>query len=192
MEPAVEPHARFIVADLVDGGLVGLGRRDGGEAIAIFPHEAGHSAGEVGAIGCRVKLRSTMATEVAMAQHFHAVVWVDHKQARIFHFNVDDADKTVIRDHVVRDLHAREKVTGHRIEENKPFFEEVAKAIADAGAILIVGPAQEKDFFAKFLADKHPAIRTHVEGVEKADHPTDGELIDHARRFVKAADRMRR
>jgi hypothetical protein len=38
---------------------------------------------------------------------------------------------------------------------------------------------------------KHPAIRTHVEGVEKADHPTDGELLDHARRFVKAADRMR-
>ena len=53
------------------------------------------------------------------------------------------------------------------------------------------GPAQEKDFFAKFLADRHPEIRTHVEGVEKADHPTDGELVDHARRFVKAADRMR-
>jgi stalled ribosome rescue protein Dom34 len=146
----------------------------------------------VGAIGCRVEVRSTITTEVAMAQHFHAVVWIDHKQARIFHFNVDDADKTVIRDHVIRDLHAREKVTGHRIEENKPFFEEVAKAIADAGAILIVGPAQEKDFFAKFLSQKHPAIRAHVEGVEKADHPTDGELIDHARRFVKAADRMRR
>jgi stalled ribosome rescue protein Dom34 len=91
----------------------------------------------------------------------------------------------------VRDLHAREKRTGHRIEENKPFFEDVAKAIADAGAILIVGPAQEKDYFARFLAEKHPAIRAHVEGVEKADHPTDGELLDHARHFVRATDRMR-
>ena len=45
--------------------------------------------------------------------------------------------------------------------------------------------------FAKFLAEKHPAIRTHVEGVESADHPTDGELLDFARRYVKAADRMR-
>jgi hypothetical protein len=26
-----------------------------------------------------------------MAQHFHAIVWIDHKQARIFHFNVDEA-----------------------------------------------------------------------------------------------------
>ena len=55
----------------------------------------------------------------------------------------------------------------------------------------IVGPAQEKDFSAKYLAEKHPAIRTHVEGVEKADHPTDGELLDFARRYVKAADHMR-
>jgi hypothetical protein len=126
-----------------------------------------------------------------MAHHFHAVVWIDHKLARVLHFNVEEADRTVIRDHIVRDLHSREPRTGHRIEGNKPFFEEVAKAIADAGAILIVGPAQEKRLFAKFLAEKHPAIGTHVDGVEKADHPTDRELLDFARRHVKAADRMR-
>jgi hypothetical protein len=126
-----------------------------------------------------------------MADHYHAVVWIDHQRARVIHFNVEEADKTSIRDHVVRDLHSREKLTGHRIGENKPFFEDVAKAIADAGAILIVGPAQEKDLFAKFLAEKHRSIRAHVEGVEKADHPTDGELLDFARRYVKAADHMR-
>ena len=126
-----------------------------------------------------------------MADHYHAVVWIDHQRARILHFNVEEADRTLIRDHVVRDIHAHEKRTGHRIEENEPFFEDVAKTIADAGAILIVGPAQEKDFFAKFLGEKHPAIRAHIEGVEKADHPTDGELVDFARRYVKAADHMR-
>jgi hypothetical protein len=125
-----------------------------------------------------------------MADHYHAVIWIDHQRARIFHFNVDAADRTVVRDHVVRDLHSRDKRTGDRIEENKPFFEDVAKSIADAGAILIVGPAQ-KDFFAKFLGEKHPAIRAHVEGVEKADHPSDGELLDYARRYVKAGDHMR-
>ena len=126
-----------------------------------------------------------------MADHYHAVVWIDHKQARIFHFNVEEADETLVKDHVVRDIHPREKRTGQRVEENKPFFEDVAKAIADSRGILIVGPAQEKDFFAKFLAEKHPAIRAHVEGVEKADHPSDGELLDFARRYVKAADHMR-
>jgi stalled ribosome rescue protein Dom34 len=123
--------------------------------------------------------------------YYHAVVWIDHKQARIFHFDVEEADRSVVRDHVARDIHAHEKRTGHRTEENKPFFEDVAKAIADSRGILIVGPAQEKDFFAKFLTEKHPAIRSHVEGVEKADHPSDGELLDFARRYVKAADHMR-
>jgi stalled ribosome rescue protein Dom34 len=126
-----------------------------------------------------------------MPDHYHAVVWIDHKRAGFVHFNVEEADRTLIRDHIVRDIHAHERRSGHRIEENKPFFEDVAKAIADAGAILVVGPAQEKDFFAKFLAEKHPAIRTHIEGVEAADHPTDGELLDFARRYVKAADHMR-
>jgi stalled ribosome rescue protein Dom34 len=126
-----------------------------------------------------------------MPDHYHAVVWIDHKRARIIRFNVEEADRTLIRDHVVRDIHAHEKRTGHRTEESKPFFEDVAKAIADSRGILIVGPAQEKDFFAKFLSQKHPAIRAHVEGIEKADHPTDGELLDFARRYVKAADHMR-
>jgi len=127
-----------------------------------------------------------------MPGHYHAVVWIDHAKARVFHFSVEEADRTVIRpDHAVRDIHHGQKRTGHRIPDDRAFFERVAEAIADAGAILIVGPAEEKDDFAKFLAKKHPAIRAHVEAVESADHPTDGELLDHARRFVKAADRLR-
>jgi stalled ribosome rescue protein Dom34 len=127
-----------------------------------------------------------------MAGPFHAVVWIDHKQARIFHFNVEEADRTVIRpDHAVRDVHRGEKRTGHRLPEDRVFFEAVAKATAEAGVIVIMGPANEKDAFAKFVAEKHPAIATHIEGVEKADHPTDGELLAAARRYVKAADRMR-
>ena len=37
----------------------------------------------------------------------------------------------------------------------------------------------------------HPSMMVKVEGVESADHPSDGELVAHARRFLKAADRMR-
>jgi len=127
-----------------------------------------------------------------MAGHFHAVVWIDHAKARIFHFNVDEADKTVIRpDHEVRDIHHGAKRTGHRVAEDRKYFEDVTQAIADAGAILIVGPGEEKHELAKFVAERHPAIEARIEGVESSDHPTDGELLDAARRYVKAADRMR-
>jgi stalled ribosome rescue protein Dom34 len=120
------------------------------------------------------------------------VVWIDRSRARIFHFNVEEADKTVIRpDHAVRDIHHGAKRTGHRIAEDRKYFEDVTRAIANAGATLIVGPGEEKHALATFIADKHPAIKTRIEGVESSDHPTDGELLDHARRYVKAADRVR-
>ena len=68
----------------------------------------------------------------------------------------------------------------------------VVRNLRNAGAILIVGPGEERRELAKFIAERHPAIKTHIEGVESSDHPTDGELLDYARRYVKAADRMRR
>jgi stalled ribosome rescue protein Dom34 len=127
-----------------------------------------------------------------MPGHFHAVVWIDRKQARVFHFGVDEADKIVVHpEHPVRDVHHGDHGDGRRPAEDRSYFDAVANSIADVGAILIVGPSGEKHEFAKYLAEKRPAIRAHVEGVEAVDHPSDGQLLDFARRYVKAADRMR-
>jgi hypothetical protein len=127
-----------------------------------------------------------------MEHHYHAVVWIDHHQARVFHFNADDAEKIVVHpDRPVREFHRRNKGADRRETEDQAFLEEVTKAVADAGAILITGPANEKHELMKHIERVHPAIALHVDGVESLDHPTDGELVAHARRFVKAADRMR-
>ena len=130
--------------------------------------------------------------------HFHAVVWIDHKQARILHFSADEhagagkADEAVVRaDHTVRDVSPGQKGTGHRLADDHAFFDEVAKAVADAGGILIVGPGEERTHFSRYLSEKYPKINANVEGVQAADHPTDGELLTIARRYLKAADRMR-
>ena len=127
-----------------------------------------------------------------MEHHYHAVVWIDHRKARVFHFNADDADKIVIHpERPVRDFEHGNKGADRREKEDQAFLEEVTRAVADAGAILIVGPANEKHELMKHIERVHPSMKVHVEGVESADHPTDGELVAHARRFVKAADRMR-
>ena len=120
-----------------------------------------------------------------MAHHFHAVVGSTTSR-RAFFTSTSTRRPGLWSGTMWRATFTRRRArTGHRIEENKPFFEDVAAAIVEAGALLIVGPAQEKDFFAKFLAVKHPAIRDPRRGIEKADHPTDGELIDFARRYAK-------
>jgi len=125
-------------------------------------------------------------------QHYHAVVWIDHRQARVFHFSADDADEIVIHpNRPVRDFQHGNKGADRREKEDQAFLEQVTKAVADAGAILIVGPANEKHELMKHIERIHPDMKVHVEGVESLDHPTDGELIAWARRFAKAADRMR-
>ena len=34
-----------------------------------------------------------------MQPHFHAIVWIDHHQAKVFQFNADQVDRTVVRPH---------------------------------------------------------------------------------------------
>ena len=127
-----------------------------------------------------------------MHVHYHSVVWIDHRQARVFHFNAEDADKELIRpEHPVRDYHRKAPRTGHHDPEDQAFLEEVTKAIADAGAVLVVGPSSEKGELVKHIEAKHPQMRVKIEGVESSDHPTDGELVAYARKFLKSADRMR-
>ena len=125
-----------------------------------------------------------------MQEHYHAVVWIDHRQARVFHFNAEDADKVVVHPHrPIRDIHNKPK-GGHDREETA-YLEEVTKAIGGAGAILVVGPAGEKNELVKHVERVHPQMKVRIEGVESADHPSDGELVAHARRFLKSADRLR-
>ena len=88
-----------------------------------------------------------------MHGRYHAVVWIDHRQARVFHFSADDADKIVVHaERPVREYHAQGKRTGLHLAEDQAFLEEVTEAVADAEAILVVGPSNEKYELVKHIA----------------------------------------
>jgi len=122
-----------------------------------------------------------------MQGHFHAAVWIDHQQARVLHFDTDAFDAQVI--HPAH--HHEEKRTGQRPKEDQAYLENVTKAVADAGAILVMGPANERTEFVKHVEKTHPQLRPRIEAVEAADHPSDGEIVAHARHVLKSADRLR-
>ncbi len=42
----------------------------------------------------------------------------------------------------------------------------MTKSIADAGAILIVGPGNEKNELIKHIESAHPRMKGNIEGVE--------------------------
>jgi hypothetical protein len=127
-----------------------------------------------------------------MSTLYHAVVWIDHQQARIFRFESGDLDATVVRSsHPHQHIHhkANSGDSGHA-PLDKAFLREVAAGLAGAGTILITGPAGAKQELTAYLRDQEPGTAARVAGVESLDHPTDGELVAFARKFFKAADRM--
>lgn len=122
-----------------------------------------------------------------MSAHFHAVVWIDHSQAKIFHIGLNGADEATLHPHLqTRHLHHRAGSMGSgHTGPDKAFYAEVAKALADAGEILIIGPAGAKTELAHHLRDHAPAVAKRIVAVEPADHPTDGEIVAHAKRHFK-------
>jgi hypothetical protein len=135
---------------------------------------------------CRLRNRHTKGT--FMTVHYHAIVWIDHREARIFHFNIADADRVVVHSHnPARHIHHKANTIGSGHAAVDPiYFEQVTDAIADAGAILITGPAQTKTQLVKHIARHNPTLVAKIVGVEGLDHLTDGELVARARHHFKA------
>src|SRR5262249_29651553 len=117
--------------------------------------------------------------------HFHAVVWIDHHEARVFHFSPTEVDKLVLRpEHPTRHIHhkANSIGSGHAAEDHN-FLHAVAQSIADAGAVLVTGPANAKTELVKWIHQHEPRLMQIIVGIETVDHPSDGEIVAHARHY---------
>jgi hypothetical protein len=127
-----------------------------------------------------------------VSKHYHAVIWIDHHEARIFHFSPSEVDQLVIRPHDPT-KHIRHKAnsigSGHAAEDHA-FLQAVAESVADAGAILITGPANAKTELVKHIHRHDPQIMNAIAAVETVDHPSDGALVAYARKYFSVADRM--
>jgi stalled ribosome rescue protein Dom34 len=122
--------------------------------------------------------------------HAHAVVWLDHTEAKIIQFNPDGAEESHLKHHIGKPHHKDRKDPGHAHPERDPhFYHEVAIALKGVREILVVGPGSAKTELVKHLKDHDPEVAKAVLGVESADHPTDGQILAHARTFFKAKDR---
>jgi stalled ribosome rescue protein Dom34 len=122
--------------------------------------------------------------------HFHAVAWIDHREAKIFHITETEADKHVV--HAPGHLQHHQGVrTGKHGKPDEGYLNAVCDALKGAQEWLILGPGSAKDEFGHHLDAHAPELKSRVLGIEAADHPSDGEIVAHARRFFIAKDRMR-
>ncbi len=128
-----------------------------------------------------------------MSNQNPAFIWIDHRVAKVFHANAETSAPSIVHsNHPHQHLHhkANSIDSGHA-RVDKDFLERVATAVARADAILITGPASAKTELKRHLEDLHPRIAANVTGVQTLDHPSDGQLLAHARRFFEPEPTVR-
>jgi stalled ribosome rescue protein Dom34 len=128
--------------------------------------------------------------KVPRMSSLHTAVWIDHQEARIFPIEDETIDSTTIRPrrHIRR--HPTQTAERRHPADEQHFYHEVATALDDAREVLVVGPGPAKLEFIKHVHKREHALEPKIIGVETVDHPTDGQIVDFARRYFRAADRM--
>jgi hypothetical protein len=124
--------------------------------------------------------------------HYHAAIWIDHREARVFHFSPTDVETLVLRqDNPTRHIHHKANSIGSGHTTTSPdYLHEVAESVGGAGAILITGPANAKTELVEYIHLHNPKLGKAIAGVETVDHPSDAQLVAYARKYLTATDRM--
>jgi len=121
----------------------------------------------------------------------HVVVWVDHSQARVLYIDPAEIEKSIIMPKEHPHLHVMSGSIGSgKRDEDPHYYHAVASALVGVAEVLITGPGQAKLALFKHLQRHDPAVAEHVLGIESADHPTDAQLVAHARHYFRAKDQM--
>ena len=124
--------------------------------------------------------------------HYHAVVWLDHSEAHVFHFTPEDVQKLTAQSTELRphQHHKRGSIGSGNAKEDHAYFEHITGLLKGAQEILVVGPAKAKLDLIKHIHKQHQELVPKIAGVETLDHPTDGELLAYARKAFTAIDQL--
>jgi stalled ribosome rescue protein Dom34 len=125
-----------------------------------------------------------------MSTHYHAIVWIDHQEARIFEFGATDVERIVVHAHGANH-HLHQKAHNRdRTAVDGDFLGRVTAALDGVGALLITGPAGAKLELRDYVTKHAPDLAKRISAVQALDHPSDTALVALARKFFKADDRM--
>jgi stalled ribosome rescue protein Dom34 len=123
----------------------------------------------------------------------HVTVWIDHKEARIFHidpYTIDEA--TVLAP--LHNIHHKHPVgpegPHEHPEDAQRFYQEVARAVDGSEEVLVVGPSSAKHEWVEYVHKHDRALEPKIVGVETVDHPTDRQLVAYAKKYFVKSDRM--
>jgi stalled ribosome rescue protein Dom34 len=123
----------------------------------------------------------------------HAVVWIDHQEAHVIQFNAEASESEIIKTKSKhKQVHQKAGVlgSGHN-SSDQSYLHQVVQAVSEAGEILIVGPGSAKLELFKHAHHHDAKISEKIVGIETVDHPTDAQLLAHAKKYFVKIDNMR-
>ena len=119
----------------------------------------------------------------------HAVVWIDHREAKVYRFSERDEPAVQVNAHnSLQRLHHRHGgwEAGGNLPQDAEFFGRVAGALDQAGQILVTGPGDSKLAFKTYLDQHHPKNTSQVLTLEMVDYPGDEALLALGRAHLPA------
>jgi stalled ribosome rescue protein Dom34 len=120
----------------------------------------------------------------------HAVVWIDHKEARVFAVDAKAISPSIVHSpgaHIHRHPKDQEVRVRNHPDDEQRFFQEVARTLEGDAEILLVGPSKTKLHFLRYLQRHHDALEARIVGIETVDHPTDAQLVARLRDYFHEA-----
>lgn len=117
----------------------------------------------------------------------YATVWIDHREARVFHVAADASEETTVRvpQHVHRRHPKGESGGKEHPDDARKFFHEVSRSLADCSHVLVMGPSTAKLELVHYAEEHDRPLVERIVGVEVVDHPTDPQIIAFARKYFK-------
>ena len=114
---------------------------------------------------------------------FHAVVWMDHSEAHVVHFDREHMEAQRVKS---RSHHKHQGKTA----DNAAFFADIAGALGDSHEVLLAGPGLARNQFRDWCASHRAAMAKVIVDSVAADHPSDGQLVALARQYFRKFDSM--
>ncbi|HEY0252148.1 MAG TPA: hypothetical protein VGC41_11515 [Kofleriaceae bacterium] len=117
----------------------------------------------------------------------HAVVWLDHHEARIYPLSSPTLAKQIITTPYHPQRHHPATLVSDKAEPGdvKKFFHSIATALAGYLHILVVGPSTAKSAFHNYAVEHDKSLATRISAVQTVDHPTDGQIAALGREYYR-------
>jgi len=121
-----------------------------------------------------------------MSEYNDAIVFIDRRLAKVFHFSAHDEVKLVFN-HISahRPNHSADHEDATQHARDDEFMQTIVGALGHDGLTLIVGPGNSKFELQTYIGRKRPDLAARISGIETLSDPQDGGILALAREFFR-------